>query len=78
MRRLPRERTVPLRARLDPAHPRYTEILAAHDAALAADELGYLDPDTGAFVFTAKTLWERRRCCKTGCRHCPFTKGPRG
>ncbi len=45
---------------------------AAHDRAVAAGEPGYLDPDTGYFVFTAVTLAERGTCCGSGCRHCPY------
>lgn len=32
----------------------------------------YRDPDTGAFVWTAKYLSERGFCCNGGCRHCPY------
>jgi hypothetical protein len=58
--------------RLDPQHPRYAEILAAHGAAVSAGEPGYVDPVTGYFVFTAAELLERGTCCDSGCRHCPF------
>jgi hypothetical protein len=44
----------------------------AHDRAVAAGEAGYLDPDTGFFVFTAVALGERGECCGSGCRHCPY------
>jgi hypothetical protein len=60
-------------SRLSPGHPRRAEILAAHAAALAADEAGYLDPDTGLFVLTAGFLARRGTCCGRGCRHCPYT-----
>jgi hypothetical protein len=46
----------------------------AHDRAVAAGEAGYLDPDTGFFVFTAAALAERGECCGSGCRHCPYTE----
>jgi hypothetical protein len=49
-------------------------ILAIHDAAVAADEAGYIDPDTGLFVLTAAYLNERGYCCTNGCRHCPYDK----
>jgi hypothetical protein len=62
--------------RLDPDHPRYEEILAAHDEAVAAGQAGYLDPDFGLFVLTAAWLAERGTCCGRGCRHCPY--GPDG
>jgi len=56
-------------------HPRYEKIVAAHDAAVAAGEDGYLDPSTGLFVFTARYLLERGTCCDSSCRHCPYV-GP--
>jgi hypothetical protein len=58
-------------SRLSPAHPYRAEILAAHAAALAADEPGYADPETGLFVLTAGFLARRGTCCGRGCRHCP-------
>jgi hypothetical protein len=48
------------------------EIQAAHDAAVAAGEAGYLDPETGLFVLTAAFLAKRGTCCTRGCRHCPY------
>ena len=47
-------------------------IAAAHDAAIAAGDDGYLDPDTGLFVFTAAYLTANGKCCDSGCRHCPY------
>jgi Family of unknown function (DUF5522) len=44
----------------------------AHDRAVAAGEPGYLDPGSGAFVFTAVELAARGECCGSGCRHCPY------
>jgi hypothetical protein len=64
--------TTPHTARLPSDHPRRAEILAAHAAALEAAELGYLDPDTGLFVLTARFLADRGYCCGRGCRHCPY------
>lgn len=61
--------------RLSPRHSRYREILDAHAAAVAGGEPGYVDPDTGYFVFTAVELLERGPCCESGCRHCPFIGG---
>jgi hypothetical protein len=49
-------------------------IAAAHDAAVAAGEPGYLDPETGFFVFTALALAARGECCGSGCRHCPYDR----
>jgi hypothetical protein len=45
---------------------------AAHDAAVADGQEGYVDPDSGFFVFTADYLGGRGRCCGSGCRHCPY------
>lgn len=64
-------RHTPSAARLDPDHPRYAEVIAAHDAALAAGEALYRDPISGNWAMTADTL-AARGCCETGCRHCPF------
>jgi hypothetical protein len=59
-------------SRLAPDHPRRAEILAAHAAAMAAGDLGYLDPVSGLFVLTAAHHLERGSCCDQGCRHCPY------
>jgi hypothetical protein len=59
-------------SRLSPDHPRWDEIINAHRAAMAAGEPGYLDPDTGLFVMTAAQLADRKQCCGSGCRHCPY------
>ena len=64
--------TEPSPTRLPHHHPMRAEILAAHAAAMAAGEPGYLDPATSLFVFTAAYLAERGQCCESGCRHCPF------
>ena len=47
-------------------------VRAAHDAAAARGEPGYLDPATGLFVMTAAYLRDRGYCCDNGCRHCPY------
>ena len=52
------------------------EIVRAHEAAIAAGEPGYLDPETGYFVFTSATLLANGECCKSGCRHCPYGYSP--
>jgi hypothetical protein len=44
----------------------------AHDRAVASGRPGYLDPDTGLVVMTSAYLAERGRCCRCGCRHCPY------
>ncbi|MBO3736086.1 hypothetical protein J5X75_00950 [Actinoplanes sp. NEAU-H7] len=68
----PRPLTEPHPSRLAPDHPRRSEILAAHAAALAGGQPGYLDPVSGLFVLTAGFLAERGTCCTRGCRHCPY------
>jgi hypothetical protein len=73
---LPEERRRPHPDRLAPSHPRYAEILAAHEAALDAGEEVYVDPATGFLVLTAKRLWVRGECCGSGCRHCPWHGRP--
>lgn len=47
-------------------------IARAHDAAVDAGEPGYIDPETGYFVFTAAALAANGSCCESGCRHCPY------
>jgi len=74
-RRLPlatRPLSEPHPARLPDDHPDRREVLAAHEAALAAGEAGYLDPGSGLFVLTARFLADRGTCCGQGCRHCPY------
>ena len=56
--------------RLDGGHPYRGAIIDAHRAAIASGEALYLDPESGLWVMTAATLWERA-CCSNGCRHCP-------
>jgi hypothetical protein len=51
-------------------------IARAHEAAIAAGEPGYLDPETGFFVFTAAALAAKGECCQSGCRHCPYRFAP--
>ena len=69
---LPPERLVPHPDRLDPGRTDYVAILDAHHQALVRGEAGYLDPATGLFVQTARSLADRRGCCSQGCRHCPY------
>ena len=68
----PRPLDEPHPSRLALDHPAREAVLAAHAAALAAGEAGYLDPVTGLFVMTAGYLAERGTCCDSGCRHCPY------
>jgi hypothetical protein len=62
----------PSPARLAPNDPTRPIILERHREAMARGEDGYLDPATGAFVFTAAYLAREYRCCDNGCRHCPY------
>ena len=75
---LPSARRVPLVTRLEPAHPAYEHVLAAHERAVAGKAPTYPDPLSGFEVLTATELWARGYCCDNGCRHCPFAEGPRG
>ena len=52
--------------------PDYIDIMEAHHRALLDGDAGYLDPTSGLFVLTSRTLWNRSSCCQQGCRHCPF------
>ena len=66
----------PAAARLPVNHPLRSEILARHEAAMAAGRPGYEDPGTGLFVLTAAWLADRGTCCGNGCRHCPYVVDP--
>ena len=59
-------------SRLDSTHPQFSEIMAAHEAAIAEGKPGYLDRTTGLFVMTAEHHVQRGKCCHNGCRHCPY------
>ena len=72
--RADRPLTEPHLSRLPLDHPDRGRILAAHAAAMATGEPGYLDPGSGLFVLTAAYLLERSTCCQTGCRHCPYVE----
>jgi hypothetical protein len=52
--------------------PGRAELLAAHAAAMERGEAGYIDPESGLFVLTARFLADRGTCCERGCRHCPY------
>lgn len=67
-----RDLTDPHPSRFAPEHPRRADVLAAHEAAMAAGEALYRDPDSGLWVMTASFLSERGWCCGNGCRHCPY------
>jgi hypothetical protein len=68
----PRPLTEPHPTRLPPDAVGRDAALAAHAAALAAGDAGYLDPSSGLFVLTAGFLADRGTCCGRGCRHCPY------
>jgi hypothetical protein len=70
---LPPALLTPHPGRLDPRRGReYVAVMDAHHRALLAGDMGYIDPTSGLFVQTARTLWDRGSCCDQGCRHCPF------
>ncbi len=62
----------PHATRLSAQHPRFTEIMRRHAAAVAGGVPCYDDPATHLSVFTASFLAERGYCCDSGCRHCPY------
>ena len=69
---LPPVRLTPHPDRLPTDRPDYVEVMDAHHRALLQGDAGYIDPGTGLFVQTARTLWNRGSCCEQGCRHCPY------
>lgn len=48
------------------------DVVAAHDAAVAAGEELYLDPESELWAMTRPALLARGYCCGSGCRHCPY------
>ncbi len=54
------------------AMERKSPVMAAHDAAMARGDAGYIDPLTRLFVMTADALRKQGKCCGNGCRHCPW------
>ena len=60
--------------RLNESNPFYAEIMSEHQKSLDLDEPGYIDPETGFFVFNAKSLVEQGKCCANICRHCPYKR----
>lgn len=69
---LPDGRRLPHPDRLPVDAPHRDEVLARHEAALAAAAPVYRDPASGYTVFTAAYLWNRGHCCDNACRHCPY------
>ena len=49
------------------------EIEELHKEACLNHEDSYMNPETGYEVFTEYFLLERGYCCKSGCRHCPYS-----
>jgi len=43
-----------------------------HRKAVEAGQRFYIDPATGAYVFTELEHKARGTCCGRRCRHCPF------
>jgi hypothetical protein len=74
VRKLPRELDVPHPERLSCDEPNFDEIMLRHDISMALENPGYTDPETGYFVFNAKTLADQGKCCANLCRHCPFKR----
>ncbi len=52
--------------------PYFDEIILRHTAACIEGKDFYEDPATGYLVMTSFFLKERKTCCNTGCRHCPY------
>jgi hypothetical protein len=73
-RTLPRELDQPHPDRLSESHPMFVEIMFKHNVSVVMEEPGYTDPETGYFVFNAKTLADQGKCCANECRHCPFKR----
>lgn len=49
-----------------------SRIQRIHRAACRRGDTGYVDPESGLMVLTARYLLRRGYCCGTGCRHCPY------
>ena len=60
--------------RLNESNPFYEAIMLAHNESLEAGESGYIDPETGFFVFNAQALADQGKCCANICRHCPYKR----
>ena len=73
-RALPRELDVPHPDRLNADDRNFEEIMMRHNVSMVLENPGYTDPETGLFVFNAKTLADAGKCCANLCRHCPFKR----
>jgi hypothetical protein len=60
--------------RLNESNPFYEAIMSGHQQSLDMNEPGYIDPETGFFVFNAKSLADQGKCCANICRHCPYKR----
>jgi len=69
-----RDLNTPHPERLNESNPLYDEIMCEHNKSLELNEPGYLDPETGFFVFNAKSLADQGKCCANICRHCPYKR----
>jgi hypothetical protein len=58
--------------RLNESNPFYDEIMIEHNKSLDIKELGYLDPETGFFVFNAKSLVDQGKCCANNMQALPL------
>jgi hypothetical protein len=73
-RALPRTLDVPHPERLNADDVIFEEIMLRHNVSMVLENPGYTDPETGLFVFNAKTLADAGKCCANLCRHCPFKR----
>jgi len=73
-RSLPRTLDVPHPERLCADDANFDEIMLRHNVSMVLENPGYTDPETGLFVFNAKTLADVGKCCANICRHCPFKR----
>ncbi len=60
--------------RLNESNPFFEQIMFEHNRSLEQGEPGYIDPETGFFVFNAKSLVEQGKCCANICRHCAYKR----
>ena len=49
-----------------------TDIEEIHEQACKDKQDGYIDPDTGYWVFSRFYHEKRGKCCGNLCRHCPY------
>lgn len=73
----PLEIIFPLADRFDYLSESALDDLLAHLLACEGGLTFYVGRSSRWSILTASFLKGRRSCCSTGCRHCPFEKGPR-